>query len=61
MSWKLERVQKGAVRNEQQKTNIRKREHYLVNHANTKRYQISSIPYMQRLLNKDQKLEEQPN
>ena len=45
------------VRNEQKYKNIRKREQYLVNFANTKRYQISSIPYMQRLLNKDQKLE----
>ena len=38
----------------------RKEETFLVNHANTKRLQISSIPYMQRLLNQDKQTMKDP-
>ena len=42
------------VRNKQ-KYSHRKREKYFVKHTITKRFQISSIPYIQRLLNKVKK------
>ena len=37
--------------------NTRKEEFFVVNHANTERLKNSSIPYMQRMLNNDKKLE----
>ena len=46
------------LRTKQHNMNARKKEHYLVNHANTERYKNSSIPYMQRLLNKNEALKE---
>ena len=37
--------------------NVRSREVYHVNHANTERYRNSSIPFLQRKLNEDRKIE----
>ena len=45
------------IRNQQNKK-TRKKEPYLVNFAYNKRLKDSAIPYMQRLLNKDQALKE---
>ena len=41
------------VRIKQHSMEIRDQEKYEVNHANTERMKKSSIPYMQRLLNKN--------
>ena len=46
------------VRNHPKNNIKRKTEKYFVNYANTERLKKSSIPYMQRLLNKTQKLKE---
>ena len=37
--------------------NVRSREFYHVNHANTERYRKSSIPFLQRKLNENIKIE----
>ena len=49
------------VKNKEHNMDTRKSEQYLVKYANTKRFQSSSIPYMQGLLNKDPAQKEKPN